>query len=93
MLQQRVSCRRVTFCETPHVSQELAVFHGEGEVCPPFLLDVAIATAPIIAVWTIGAAGWRSAAWMLTLGAGALATFAALVIMDADPPPEPPDDS
>ena len=52
------------------------------------IVSVAIATAPIIAVWTIGVAGWRGAAWMLTLGAGAIAVFAALVVMDADPPPE-----
>lgn len=54
------------------------------------VVSLAIATAPIVAVWTIGTAGWRSAAWMLTLGAGAVAVFAALVVMDPDPPAEDP---
>ena len=51
-------------------------------------LSLAVATAPLIAVAMITQAGWRQAAWMLPLGAGALAVFAAYGLLDPDPAPE-----
>lgn len=48
-------------------------------------VSLAVATAPLVAVAAIERAGWRSAAWMLALGAGALAVFAALGLLDRDP--------
>lgn len=52
-------------------------------------LSLAVATAPLIAVATIAQGGWRQAAWILPVCAGALAVFAAYGLLDPDPTPAP----
>lgn len=47
--------------------------------------SLAIATAPLVTVAVIASQGWRDAAWMLALGAGLLAVFAAYGLLDRDP--------